>query len=205
MSGSFYKAEVEKYFPNLPPSEELPERMAVLKHLNPQAKVLEIGANKGGVSSLIASMLETSANLVSVEPILSTCQGLEILGKDLGKPFQVFCGVLRGNSSSYVECSGEKDSYAKCVASTSSSKTKNLTIDELETRYGIKFDTIVIDCEGCYVSFLQDILDHKSIRQIQIEWDGPFQEKKILDNGFKLTATYNHHILPKGVRVYDRI
>lgn len=196
---------MEKLFPNLPPSEELPERMAVLKHLNPQARVLEIGANKGGVSSLIASVLETSTNLVAVEPILSTCQGLEDLGKQMGKPFNVFCGVLRGKSSSFVECSGQKDSYAKCIPSTELSKTENLTLDQLEIKYGLTFDTIVIDCEGCYSSFLQDILDRKSIQQIQIEWDGPFQEKQIIENGFKLIAKYNHHILPMGVRVYERI
>ena len=201
-----YKSEINRLYPNLPESEEIPERFAVLKHLNPKSKVLEVGANKGGVSSLIALVLEDPSNLVSVEPIESTCEGLRNLGTQLGKEFRVFCGVVRGNNSKYVQCTGSKDSYAVCRDSTEASLTKNLTLDELEVRFNITFDTVVIDCEGCYVSFLQDILSRNTIKQIQIEWDGKFLEDEILTNsGFSLTARYIHHVLPLGVRVYDRL
>jgi FkbM family methyltransferase len=189
----------------LPVSEEIPERFAVIKHLRPNSKVLEIGANKGGVSSLIASILNNSLDLVSVEPLQSTCEGLQELGIILGKKFTTFCGVVRGRNSGFVECSGEKNSYATCVSSTAESKTENLTIDELEKRYAIIFDTVIIDCEGCYESFLDDILNHYSIKQIQIEWDGVFYEEYILKHGFTLTAIYVHSNITKGVRVYDRI
>jgi FkbM family methyltransferase len=201
---SQYKEEIFRHFPNLPYSEEIPERMAVLKHLNPQAGVLEVGANKGGVSSMIASVLHDPNNLVAVEPIQSTCDGLIDLGNQLGKKFQVFCGVVRGINSNFLECKGNMNSYAVCTASTESSPTENLTIDEIEQRFNILFDTVVIDCEGCYSSFLHDILNKPAIKQIQIEWDGEFLEQTILDSGFTLVATYAHVCLPKGVRVYDR-
>jgi FkbM family methyltransferase len=200
-----YRKEIHQFFPDLPPSDEVPERMAVLKHMHPDSKVLEIGANKGGVSSLIASKLKNPLHLVAVEPIDSTCEGLKELGTRLNKRFNIFNGVLRGENSNYVECTGQKDSYATCKVSTAESKTQNLTLDEIEKKFQLVFDTVIIDCEGCYESFLHDVVNHYSIKQIQIEWDGTFYEEYILRHGFVLSAVYVHKSIAKGVRVYDRI
>jgi hypothetical protein len=200
-----YNKEIFSKFPKLPPSEEIPERLAVVRHLNPQSKVLEIGANKGGVSATIASVLDDSKNLVSVEPIQSTCEGLKDVGLKIGKPFRIFCGVLRGESAEYITCDGEKNSFATCVTSSKeTTETINLTFKEIEELFSIQFDTVVIDCEGCYTHFLQDIVQNENIKQIQIEWDGEFKEEEILKNGFSLLANYYHIDLPKGVRVYER-
>jgi hypothetical protein len=151
-------------------------------------------------------VLNDSNNLVAVEPIKSTCDGLLSLGQKLKKPFRVFCGVLRGTSSEFLQCKGEKNSYAHCSsAKQNTTTTENLTIYQLQERFNIQFDTIIIDCEGCYTSFIEDILNLKQIKQIQIEWDGVFLENDILRAGFKCTAIYQHVCLPKGIRVYDRI
>jgi len=203
--GYEYNKEIYKKFPNLPRSSEIGERMAVLKHLNSSSKVLEVGANIGGVSSIIASILDDSKNLISIEPIQGTCDNLQKLGQNLKKPFNVFCGVLRGQNAEFLECHGKPNSYAKChTLSKQSTKTENLTLNEIQTRYNINFNTIIIDCEGCYTSFINDILSNYTITQIQIEWDGPFLENQILNAGFVCTGIYKHADLSKGVRVYDR-
>lgn len=202
MYDSYNKAVYEK-FPNLPQSGECGERMAVLKHLDPNAKVLEIGANIGGVSSLIAAVLNDPNNLIAVEPIESTCEGLCELGKSLNTPFRTFAGVIQGEGKPKLNCTGSKNSYAHCVESDNP-KTENLSIDEIEKKFNITFTTVIIDCEGCYTSFLSDILKKPSITQIQIEWDGPMMESDILLNGFECVAIYQHCCLEHGVRVYNR-
>ena len=198
-----YKQAVKDRFPHLPDSDECGERMGVLEHLDPRARVLEIGANRGGVSSLIAAILHDSNNLVAVEPIASTCEGLQQLGNSLRTPFRTFAGVVKGAGKPDVDCTGEKNSYARCVPCECPA-TENLTIDELEKRFDIEFTALVVDCEGCFTSFLPDALQKRSIVQINIEWDGPFMEKEILDAGFVHVATYQHCGLPNGVRVYNR-
>jgi hypothetical protein len=165
--------------------------------------VLEIGANIGGVSTLIASMLTNSQNLVSIDPLLTNCNHLVTLGTSLGVPFNVFCGVVKGPVS--IQCEGKQvlSGYVECKPCDSPT-TVNLTIKELQELYNIEFTAVIIDCEGCYKSIFPQIFELKAIKQIQIEWDGEFMEEDVLKEGFYLAETYYHQYLDKGVRVYKR-
>ena len=67
------------------------------------------------------------------------------------------------------------------------------------------FDTLVIDCEGCYESIFKNAIDSgwlNQIRKIIIEWDGKFMEKLLIDNGFKLIDYKEHSDLINGVKTY---
>ena len=74
--------------------------------------------------------------------------------------------------------------------------------------YNLIFDTLVIDCEGCYESIFKDGIDSgwlNQIRKIIIEWDGEFMEKLLIDNGFKLIDYKEHSSLPNGVKTYIKL
>lgn len=200
-----YNDRVYAKFPHLPESLEVSERAAVLEHINRDDVVLEIGANVGGVSALLASVLDSPNNLVSIDPLAANCSHLQELGRSMKKTFHVFNGVVRGPKQ--IDCTGKGDekagSYCKCVPSETPI-TENLTIEDIEKRFMLKFTAVVIDCEGCYEKILPQILSIRSLNQIQIEWDGNFMEHDILVAGFYLSATYMHKHLKKGVRVYKR-
>lgn len=194
---------VRSRYPKLPSSGEVSERAAVLEHINSHDIVLEIGANVGGVSSLLASVLDLPTNLVSVDPLAANCHYLAEMGKSIGKSFHVFHGVVRGQTK--LNCFGENKvgAYCKCIPSNSP-QTENLTIAEIQDRYKLEFTAVVIDCEGCYETLMPQILGLTALKQIQIEWDGKFMEKDILTAGYSLKATYYHPWLKHGVRVYKR-
>ena len=56
---------------------EAVERIVVLNHISPDDVVLEIGANIGGVSTLLASMLSDPKRLISVDPHQGNCTFLK--------------------------------------------------------------------------------------------------------------------------------
>jgi hypothetical protein len=199
-----YKKQIKERFPQLSDSDEAAERMAVLNHISKDDIVLEIGANIGGVSTLLASILSNSKNLVSVDPHKGNCRFLKKEGKRLDKPFHVFHGVVKGPTLLSCTGSNKVGSYVHCEPCQSNPLTENLSISEIEQRYGLQFTTVVIDCEGCYESLMPQILKHKTIRQIQIEWDGKCIEDDILKAGYKHVDTYTHLYLYKGVRVYKK-
>jgi hypothetical protein len=189
-----YNTIVRRKYPNLPDSEEVSERMAIIDHLRP-GRVLEIGGNVGGVSSLIHAM---GNDLVVVEPSKYSCAHLRTLVP------HVFEGVVRGEGDKLLQCETKSlGEYCVCKESNHPT-TKNATIADLEAKFG-KFQSVVIDCEGCYTSLLPDILGSASIKQIQIEWDGPFLEEAILRSGYVLSGAYEHVNVEYGVRVYDKV
>lgn len=78
------------------------------------------------------------------------------------------------------------------------------TIEEIQTKFGIKFNTLVIYCEGCY----ETLFDSKflaNFNKILIEWDGKFLEKWLLKNGFKKMDQWKHLQLIHGISYYRRI
>jgi FkbM family methyltransferase len=204
LQGQKYRELVFARYPNIPHSGEVAERMAVLNHINPSDKVLEIGANIGGVSTLIASMLNNPKHLVSVDPLQANCKFLTELGSNLQKNFNVFCGVVKGPKE--IECFGPNKvgSSVKCVPRSTSGVTENLSLKDIQTKYNIEFTAAVIDCEGCYEHIFPQLLTSTTIKQVQIEWDGKFMEKDLIMAGFTLKANYEHEYLEKGVSVYLR-
>ena len=47
------------------------------------------------------------------------------------------------------------------------------------------FDTVVIDCEGCYGDILREIVTTPTIYQVSIEWDGEHMQDLLLEHGFE--------------------
>jgi FkbM family methyltransferase len=130
--------------------DEYPEQCMVTQFLKSNSNVLEIGSNIGRNTVIIASLLEKSSQLVTLE---SDPQSVKSLKKNR------FINRLHF----YVEDSAL--SYQKLIQKnwvTIPSEevlpgyfsVKTITYEELEEKYKVKFDTIVADCEGALYHIL---------------------------------------------------
>jgi FkbM family methyltransferase len=134
-------------------NEELPEQKMVVRYLTGSEKVLEIGGNIGRNSLVIASILENSENLVTLE-----C--------DVNIAKQLTENRNLNNLHFHIECSALSD--RKLIQNgwnTMPSETllpeynwvNTITLEGLKSKYNIEFDTLVLDCEGAFYYILMDM------------------------------------------------
>ena len=133
--------------------QELSEQKMSVRYLRGQEKVLEIGGNIGRNSLVIASILENSNNLVTLESDVNISKQLSE-NRDLN------------NMKFHIEISAlSKRKLIQKGWNTKPSETlepnfkwvNTITFEQLETKYNIKFDTLVLDCEGAFYYILMDM------------------------------------------------
>ena len=160
--------------------EELPEQKMVIRYLKGEEKVLEIGGNIGRNSLVIASILENPNNLVTLESDVNISKQLSE-NRDLN------------NIKFYIESSAlskrkliQKDWITK-PSETLEPNFKwvnTITLEQLKTKYNIKFDTLVLDCEGAFYYILMDmpeILDNINLIIMENDYH-ILEQKKYIDN-----------------------
>lgn len=161
--------------------DELPEQRMAVKYLTGNEKVLEIGANIGRNTLVIASILTDNSNLVTLESNTSIANVL-IENRNLN------------NFNFYVEASAL--SKRKLIQSNWDSKPSDtleegwswaniISISELKAKYNnIVFDTLVLDCEGAFYYILMDmpeILDNINLIIMENDyWD--ISKKQYIDD-----------------------
>ena len=149
------------------------------RHLIRGAVVLETGARYGTTSCFIAALLGNSGHLVSVEPDSSVWSALEENRQSHNCQFWIVRGVIAESSNSSSNSSNSNSNggggvlpyrhtnqgYASRTFPSSSSSSSGgsqydpsesrraWTLSEMSTITGLRFDTLVIDCEGC-IQFL---------------------------------------------------
>ena len=131
--------------------------------LGPHRRVLEMGARFGTTSCVIASVLNNSGRLVSVEPDQSVHHSLLANRDSHHCRFDVVAGTVGMDAAvSVLRVHPKLGGYGTLTsAASSSNKTvgplvDNLPIAELERQAGYQFDTLLLDCEGC----IQNVLGH---------------------------------------------
>ena len=159
--------------------EELPEQKMATRYLTGKEKVLEIGGNIGRNSLIIASLLEDDRNLVTLECDVNIGKQL-VENRDLnGLHFHVEPSAL---------------SMRKLVQrgwDTMPSETlpdgyhwiSTMNVEQLNSKYQIPFDTLVLDCEGAFYYILMDMPEIlNNINLILMENDYyNFEHKKKVD------------------------
>lgn len=131
--------------------DEYPEQVLAAMFIGPGAKVLELGANIGRNSCVIASLLDNSANLVSVE-----CDTL-------------WAAMLRDNRDrNGLSFAIETAALSRRPLVQKGMDTKPgppelgwtpvdvITWPDLRAKHGVDFDTLVVDCEGALYGILCD-------------------------------------------------
>jgi len=154
-------------------NEEYPEQLMSCLFLPSDAKVLEIGANIGRNTLVIASILEDDKNLVTLETMAPYAEILEVQKQLNGFGFHIVNAAL--SRRRLAQQSGGWTSYPVedgAILQEGEIGLSLVTFDELQQRYDIVFDTLILDCEGAFYYILLDfphMLDH--IRLVIMEND----------------------------------
>jgi FkbM family methyltransferase len=190
-------------YPTLPYYYECGERLSCYENIYKDDIVLEIGGNMGLCSVIIADNLRDSSNLVVVEPSLKAVKKLNNTKQEYNHKFHIFNGCI-SKTPLYIKNNYFLDYVSLTdIEKPDYLKVENLTYNELEKKYNLHFNTLVIDCEGCYTQLFYEFPEIlQNVSKILIEWDGKFQEKLFIDQGFYKKNFYRHPFLINGVAVY---
>lgn len=162
-------------------NEELVEQTMVYKFLNPNSTVLELGSNIGRNSLIISKILTDSSRLVTLEMdkiFVDKCEenknlnnlNFNIINSALSYRPLYFQNKKHGEGGGYCVDQKYTNDYIPCSV---------ITFEEIEEKFNLKFDTLVVDCEGGFYHILNDnpkILDN--IKLLIIENDFPVIEHK---------------------------
>lgn len=161
-------------------NDELPEQKMAVRYLTGSEKVLEIGGNIGRNSLVIASILEDNNNLVTLESNTDIANQLKE-NRDLNNfNFNIENSALsnrkliqRGWDTIPSEILQDGYKWANIV-----------TFDQLQNKYNINFNTLVLDCEGAFYYILMDMPEIlQNINLIIMENDyRDISHKQYIDN-----------------------
>jgi FkbM family methyltransferase len=146
---------------------EIDEQEQARKYIRPEAIVLELGARYGTVSCIISKKLTNPMNLVVVEPDKTVWDVLENNMKRNNCNFNIVKGVI-----SNKKVSTKNSGYSTATVSNNSSDLPNFSLEEIEKKFNLKFDTLVADCEGCLPNFFNENPKlYNQLKMIIIEHD----------------------------------
>lgn len=133
--------------------DEIPEQKMAVRYLTGNEKVLEIGANIGRNSLVIASILNDQSNFVTLESHPDIAKQLTE-NRDLNSYyFHIEDSALSNRKLMQKEWQTKhsdalEDGYTW---------VNTITLDTLKSKYNIVFDTLVLDCEGSFYYILMDM------------------------------------------------
>ena len=134
-------------------NDELPEQKMAIRYLTGNEKVLEIGGNIGRNSLVIASILENSNNLVTLESDENIAKQLNE-NKHLNNfNFNIESSAL--SKRTLIQTGWETKPSEVLIKGYKFVNT--ITLDQLKSKYNIEFDTLVLDCEGAFYYILMDM------------------------------------------------
>mmetsp|Transcript_6122 Transcript_6122/g.10970 ORF Transcript_6122/g.10970 Transcript_6122/m.10970 type:complete len:350 (-) Transcript_6122:90-1139(-) len=165
----------------------------VNKYIQSSAVVLEVGARYGGVSCAIAKKQSNSGNLVAVEPDPKVWEALA------GNIARHSCNVnvLRGVVGTQDVTIEEKGAGGfgtvtspvaggygalKAQQGNNSVVVHHMGFGDLQSLYNLKFDTAVIDCEGCFPELLAQNPSLMDNMKLLIVEDHNEAENKAVEN-----------------------
>lgn len=134
-------------------NSELPEQMMAINHITGNEKVLEIGGNIGRNSLIISSLLKDNRTLVTLE-------------SDAEIALQLTENRDINNLQFYIENSAlskrkliqkDWDTIVSDELLPGYKPVNTITLEELNNKYNIVFDTLVLDCEGAFYYILLDM------------------------------------------------
>ena len=169
--------------------DEYPEQILSIMNLKGDEKILEIGGNIGRNTLVIASILENDNNLLTLESDDKISQKL-IENKNINNfNFNVESSAL---SKRKLIQSGWTTKISD-VLLEGFKNVNTICLDELNNRYKIIFDTLILDCEGAFYYILLDmpeILNNINLIIVENDYikkeDKLYVDKVLLDKNFYL-------------------
>ena len=140
----------------------------------PESTVLELGGRYGVVSAVINHKLERPTRHVVVEPDPSVMDCLRINKTSHRCHFRIVNGIVSRRPQYFLP-----KGYASQTHATPSTKASvpvpTYTVEDLQRKYHLTFDTLVADCEGCLCDFVKEntALVTQQLKSIMFEADLP--------------------------------
>lgn len=134
-------------------NDELPEQKMAVQYLTGTEKVLEIGGNIGRNSLVIASLLNDSKNLVTLET--DTTISYQLLENRKSNNFEFIIENAALSKRKLIQKGW--DTIPSDTILDGYTSVNTITLQELKDKYKINFDTLVLDCEGAFYYILMDI------------------------------------------------
>lgn len=137
------------------------------------ATVLELGARFGSLSCEISKKLGNTGRLVSVEPDHRCWADLAANVKAHNCAAHLLMGIVAPERAklhyrNYASWTERADRFGPITKDT----VQQFQLEQIEATLDIQIDSLVIDCEGCVVSVLDEIGDRLSqIQFVQLEAD----------------------------------
>lgn len=147
-----------------PDTVEKDEQEMVKKWINNEDIVLEIGCSYGTVSCTLARLCK---KLVSLDPDKDAINVCKENMKRQNVNFECLWGTLSRKSLYFVKENKTDYGYTN---SFSSSNIPHFSIKDIENKYSLKFNTLVIDCEGCMEQIFRDF-DTSQFKKVIYERD----------------------------------
>ena len=163
--------------------DEWNEQVMVATYLKPNAKVLELGSNIGRNTVMIASLLENDQNLVTLE-----CDPHSVYSLWKNRFVNQFRFEIEPSALSYRKLIQKGwDTIPSDIVLEGYKEVKTITFEEIESKYKIQFDTLVVDCEGALYYILKDSeAMMQNIEMIILESDFfETEHKKYVENIFE--------------------
>lgn len=144
------------------PMAELPEQLLTANFLPSNAKVLELGSDVGRNSCVIGTILDDSRNMVTVEPRYEAIKFL----KENRNVNKLNFHIENAAVSKVPLIQQGWNTIPSEVDIPGYTRVNTITFDELQLKYGIDFDTMIVDCEGGLYYILRD--DPTILRNIKL-------------------------------------
>ena len=160
--------------------DEYPEQLMSVRYLTGNEKILEIGGNIGRNSLIISSILKDSSNLVVLESNKEIADQLEENKLLNGFNFNIEKSALSKRKLI------QKDWVTKVSDTLEDGYNfvNTITLNELNKKYNLQFDTLILDCEGSFYYILYDfpeILENVNLIIIENDYINVFDKKHVED------------------------
>jgi len=134
---------------------EIPEQKMTVRYLTGNEKVLEIGSNIGRNSLIISDILEKKSNynFVTLETDTDIANQLCENKKLNNKFFHIENSALSKNKLIQIGW----DTIESDILYDGYKSVNTITWDDLNSKYNIQFDTLILDCEGAFYNILRDM------------------------------------------------
>jgi FkbM family methyltransferase len=134
---------------------EAEEQGLAEKYIEENDVVLELGGRYGSVSCIINTKIKCKTNQVSVEPDERVWSALERNKKVNNCEFHIIKGFISKKKLQLSElnnCFG----YGTTSEPNETSTIPSYTLEEIEAKFGLKFNVLVADCEGFLEQFFEE-------------------------------------------------
>jgi FkbM family methyltransferase len=135
-------------------TQEFPEQGMAMRFLTGKEKVLEIGANVGRNSLMIQSIL-SNPDFVTLESDDGIASQLQENRDANDMYFHIEASAL--SKRKLIQCGWDTVVSDKVLPGYHAVQT--ITLEELQNKYKIAFDTLILDCEGAFYYILTDMPD----------------------------------------------